>query len=355
MGSFSASVPSIIKSAALLDRVEPEFVNYLAGESVDLFMVPRNSRPYRWNIPATARVHRATTTAVLGEFSKWLARRSIFPSKIWGGLADAELRAAEWLAKNYARQVSPEFQNLVISQSLVPYLWNAGVLKDRRFSILLNRPPLGLQNDLLLAAQRLLPMSPSLEESRVSQQFIEAEIEALASAEKVVTPHEYFAKCFANLRKLDWEIPEVVSPPDVRNPSYVLLPASLTAREGAHVALAAAEALEMPLLVCGENPEGLAIESDMVRFTSENQIPWHEVAAVIHPTVFTSWPRLHLHAMALGIPVVATESCGFEAGPLVALVPFNDEVAAARALERAISREVDSGREGTAQLFGARI
>lgn len=328
------------KTAALLDRYEPEFANYLAGEAVDLYLVPCSAQPFKWPVPPTAERRCSRLIAMARQlklfFDRHFSRRAI---------AESQMITSRWLARSYARKLPADCTHLIVVEHLLPFLWLDGVLQGRRFSVLLTRPPLSVEHERLNQAARALPHERALMEFRPPRELVEAESQALHHAERVITPHQSFARFFPNLRKLGWQQPEVVPPADVRNPSCLLLPSPLAARDGAHAALGAAERLNLSLLVVGHNIEGLAAPSDMIRFISESEIPWNEVAAVVHPALFESWPRLHLHALALGIPVIATEACGLEEGGGVTLVPFNDEEALVRAVERAVGREVEAARE----------
>lgn len=332
------------KTAALLDRYEPEFATYLAGEFVDLYLVPCLGRVFRWPVPSGSRRR-------CSWFAAFRRKLKMFWDAHFGraSLDESQMITSRWLARAYARKLPAECEHLIVSQHLLPFLWLDGVLHKRRFSVLLTRPPLDVEQERLKQAARELPNERALQEFRPPRELVEAESEALHHAERVITPHMSFARYFPNLRKLGWQKPDAIQPPGVRNPSYLLLPAPLAARDGAHAVLGAAERVGLPVLVCGHNIEGLAVPSDLVRFTNEKEIIWNEVAAVVHPALFESWPRLHLHALALGIPVVATEACGLEEGGGVTLVPFNDEDSLVRAIERAVGREVESMREGDHQ------
>ena len=328
------------KTAALLDRVEPEFASFLAGELVDLFLVPAPGRRYRWAVPSTSLRRFALLAALARVVHRWVGQ--------WRGwlTVRTNLKASAWIARSYARQLPSDHRHLIVGQDFLPFLWRDGVLAGRRFSVLLMRPPLGVMHEHFEAIAREFPRQTTLQTFRADPELVRAENEALQSAERVITPHRELGHLFTNLRLLEWYRPEVVQPAGVRNPSYLLFPASLVTREGAHAALAAGECLGLPLLVCGGNPEALTFESDAVQFTTDSEIPWHQVAVVVHPTLFKTWPRLHLQALALGIPVVTTSASGLDEGDGVSFVDFNDEDGLVRALERAMAREVgrDSDR-----------
>lgn len=329
------------KTAALLDRFEPEFASYLAGELIDLYLVPAPGARYRWCVPATSKrrfaIFAALARSIYRAVGHWLGRSR----------TQSELEGGRWIARSFARMLPADCGHLIVAQDFLPYLWRDGVLAGKRFSVLLTRPPLAAMQSRLDGLLRDFPREKNLRQFCADPALVAAESEAFDHAERVITPHLDLGQLFPNLRKLEWQRPEVVRPADVPNPVWLLFPAPLAAREGGHAALGASERLGLPLLVCGDNAENLAIPSDQLQFTVESAIPWHEIAAIVHPTLFKTWPRLHLHALALGIPVIATAACGLEEGEGVTLVGFNDEDGLVRALERAVGREIarDSGRD----------
>lgn len=340
--SIATQMESHIRTAAILDGYVPEFESYLSGELIDLFLVPANgvmrSGP-RWFKPATARRTTIWFAAWKRTFELWRAKRQ---GRI---VARVQMKTAEELARALARRLPYDIEHVIVSQDFLPFLWRMGALAGRSFDVLLTRPPLSVIHEKLDRAHEILPSSAVLKEYRAERSIVEAESEAFVYADRVITPHEEFAKYFPNLRKLEWQKPVVEPPADVRRPQYLLFPASLAAHQGAHAALAVADEVGLPLLVAGEDLERLAVSSDQVQFVAPSEIPWHEVAAVVHPTLFAAWPRLHLHALALGIPVIASEACGLEEGHGLTIVPFADEKEILSAVERALMRESDMFRE----------
>lgn len=333
---MNAALSKTIRTAVLLDTYQPEFESYLSGEAIDDYLIPGPG--HAWYVPSTARKR-----------TFWLAaaiRAVVYRLSVWRGKnrQTARHEASEWLARPYARflakQEASDISHVIVAIDFLASLWNSGALAGRKFDVLLTRPPIQLMRERLhWAAQQLPASSEELNEFQVSPDLVSAEAEALARAERVITPHEDLAQFFPNLRKLEWQKSTAEPPAAVHNPQYLLFPASLAAREGAHAAMAAAEEVGMPLLVVGTDAEGLSDAPDQILFTSESEIPWHEVAAVVHPTLFETWPRLHLMALAMGIPVLATAAIGLEHLQGVTPVPFNDETALVRMLEKVLRGE----------------
>lgn len=328
--AVAARVDGHVKTAAILDNVEPEFESYLSGELIDTYLLPAKGRRYKWYVPSSAELKVAWIQGL------WRAMFFRFGARRGRIAAELKLLASERLAEAFARMIPYDVEHLIVTQDFLPFLWRLGALGGRTFDVLLTRPPLAVVHRRLDEAASHLPRLAHLKEFRAPAGVVAAESEAFVYADRVITPHEDDSREFPNLRKLEWQRPVVEPSPGVRNPHFLLFPANLAAREGVHAALGAAEQIGLPLLVAGRDLEGIAAPSDAVRFTTVEEIPWHEVAAVVHPTLFESWPRLHLHALALGIPVIATEACGLEEGDGVTFVPFNDEPTLVRALERVL-------------------
>jgi len=83
--------------------------------------------------------------------------------------------------------------------------------------------------------------------------------------------------------------------------------------------------------------------------------------ALVMPSVNDSYPQTPLEAMAVGLPVIATDSGGFPfivnvdpGRPTGWLVPPDDEVALAGALVDAVNQPQEMGRRGAAALAHAR-
>ena len=333
------NLPNFVEvRVALLDSFMPEFATFLGGESIDLYLTPWPRRApgpsqYRWPVPSSSKSKTSWFTAIRRAiYSRWAERKSLVP-------AQTRLKTSEWLARAYARKLPKNASHLFVSQDLLPFLWRLGVLDGKTYDVLLTRPPLKELNKRLDKAAEAAPAAISLHEFRAAWPIAEAEELALARANRVVTPHADYASLFENVRRLEWEQPQVEPPPEVPVPQYLLLPASLEAVEGAYSVIEASRSMELPLLVIGSDREGLAGNSDTIQFITEDEVPWHEIAAVVHPALFESTPRLHLKAKSLGLPVVVTEGCGLEEGDGVMVVGYGDSEGLIRSLERALGRE----------------
>ena len=144
-------------AAWLVDAWWPEYDAYLrerAGPQDWLFTPLDSLRlgigPYRWNSAGFAAVRQAPWLVASRSWrSRRLARQGAERQR-----ALLEMDAA--LARHYARGLPFAATHLVVSQTLLPFLWRDGVLGGRSFDVLMTRLPLAaLQATLDRAARGL--------------------------------------------------------------------------------------------------------------------------------------------------------------------------------------------------------
>lgn len=313
----SAHAPSQGHSAFLLDARWPEFDEWCAGHARegDHWLTPLNGRKfkkknYAWTPPTGAKVHHATLPTLLRSF-----RQRRLPAQ--GAVRQAALlKADRKLAESYQKTISPECRHLVISQNLLPHLWEMGVLGGRTFDVLMERWPLvELQRRLNFAAKRY-PESPTLGDFRADPRLVRMESEALAEAGKLITPHRAIAKHFGHRAwLLDWTMPEV----PVRGGEigeHFFLPCSPLGRKGIYDL----EGMTKRLVVLGRAREGVGEE-----FFEQGAIEDLETAeAVVLPAWVEHQSRLGLKALAMGIPVFATEECGLPEHPGLTILKHDE-------------------------------
>lgn len=327
----SAHCASLGHSAFLLDARWPEFDRWCAGHARDgdHWFLPLDGRRwnklnYAWSPPAEARLHHATVATLL---RSWRQRH--LPAQ--GAVRQAALLAADArLARAFARRLSPECRHLVVSQNLLPHLWRLGVLGGRSFDVLLSRSPLAELHQQLDRAARAHPRSPTLADFRADADLVRDETAALAQAGRLITPHRALARRFgARAWLADWDLPESVEARPSRpasQPPRLFLPASPLGRKGIHELAAALRDLPAELLVLGTAREG----GDHDPLSGLNWRPARpqELAdcdALVLPAWVEHQPRLALRALALGIPVIATEACGLPDHPLLTSLAVPDE------------------------------
>ena len=332
------------RTAILVDAWTPEFAQWLQVHAADAdWFVPWQRRARRadgaW-MPAGTGRHVVVRVAA---WRRTLALRR--RAGEGGGRQAALMRASGWIGRDFACRLAPLHTGLVVDQSLLVPLADAGALQGRRYDVLVHALPAGeLQRRLDAAAQRW-PQAASLRDFRVDARFRDAELHALRGARRLVTPHADVA-ChlralgLAQVELVDWIVP----PADTstrRAPAstpVVAFPASALARKGAHELAQALRELGWRLLVPGTPSTDAALWRGIaVEHASWRDATWMARADVVAlPAHVEHAPRALLRALAHGLPVVATAACGLAAGAGVREVARGDVPALVAALRAAV-------------------
>jgi glycosyltransferase involved in cell wall biosynthesis len=193
-----------------------------------------------------------------------------------------------------------------------------------------------LLQDRLDVAARSHPGRPTLSDFRANDAIVDAEREAFAAAERIVTPHAELAALFRSRAvHLEWSKPAVAV---ARNPipDRVAFPGPTVARKGAFEVREAARALGLEVLLLGSELEGSDFWSGVrtVRRAPDDQ-PYAWLAssvAVVQPALFEERPRHLLAALAAGVPAIATAGCGLAPQPGLTVIRAGDPGAVTAAL-----------------------
>lgn len=263
---------------------------------------------YRFNLPATAKVRELRLALVHAAIVDRLARLG------GSSVAERSVARSRQLAAWYARALRGTSSPLVVSQRLLPHLWLAGALQGLRFIVWLKHLPLDRMNRELDAAARLHQDAPSLREYRAPAEIVLAEREAIAAAAELHTAHPWLARLEPKAAFHESASPAAAPVAPLRS-RRVLFPGPTAAREGALEVRAVARRLDLEVLVVGPQLEGARFWEGVATTRVEPaHIPWSEVAAVVHPTIFEARPQLHQRARSHGIPVIATAGAGLPPG-----------------------------------------
>jgi hypothetical protein len=326
--------------AFLVDERWPELDAHLAAvrRPGDLLLLPLDGRRLR-------RPRYAWTTAGLEVVQHPLAalRRALDSRRLadQGAARQRVLLAGDdRLAGAMARSLPPSVRRVVVAQSLLPALWRRGALGGRRFEVLATRLPLAELHRALDRAAAAAPASPTLADFRAEPWRVEAEAEALAAADRVVTPHAGLAALFPGRAvKLPWALPTCpkVHVPKDRTRPLLAFPASTVGRKGAWELREALRGLDVALWVAGRELEGDDFWRglDVVRGGAPP-----DPDLVVSPAHVEHQPRALLAALARGVPVVASSACGLGDLPGVVTVPAGDVAALRAALIAALPRVV---------------
>jgi hypothetical protein len=207
------------------------------------------------------------------------------------------------------------------------------------------------------AAAGLHPQRPSLADFRAPAWLVEAEAEALAAADVVITPHAQIARLFGDRAlHLEWQLPGGAAPGRKVLPRRVAFPGPTIARKGAHELRAAIQGLDIELMPLGSELEGAGFWRG-VRLAARpvERAGWlAQVAAVVQPAIVEDQPRPLLMALAAGIPVVATPACGIAPRHGLTIVPAGNAEALRLALMQVLPpRQARPALPSAAAMVGA--
>lgn len=329
----ASALPAIgARTVWLVDDNWPEFQAWRAGTAgaEDLLGLPldggrRRLARYAWQGAPAGR----TREAALEALSRSAAIRRL--SAKGPERRRAELSGAAAIARSLSRLLTQDDLEVVVAQSLLPFLWRSGRLGGRRFSVLMTRLPMAQLQKRLDMAHALAPDQASLTDFRVDPALAAAEAEALAEARRIVTPHAAVAALFGpRAERLPWQVP-AAAPRTPASSRRVAFPGPTAARKGAHAVREAALALDLEVVPLGSALEGPGFWQG-VR-TAPAGADWLEgVAAVVQPAIVEEAPRRLLAALAAGVPVIATGACGLDPQPGLTLIPESDPAALIAAL-----------------------
>ncbi len=314
----------------LVDEAWPEFQAHLrdARRPEDRLGLPLDGARlgltrYAWHVGDFAQRASAPVQTLR---RSWALRRAGLQG---AARRSADLASTSRIARSLARLLTPEVTSVTVAQSYLPFLWREGHLGGRQVSVLMTRLPMLLLQARLDAAAAARPGSATLADFRAPAWLAEAEAEALAGADWIITPHAEIAGLFGGRAiHLPWQIPAAGPLVPVRG-RRIVFPGPTVARKGAPALRDAAAALGLEVMTLGAELEG----PDFWR--GVRTVPagdWAGVAAVVQPALVEEQPRRLLRALAAGIPVIATPACGLEPRPGLYLVPPEDPAALIAAL-----------------------
>jgi hypothetical protein len=338
----ATSLPQKSATAWLVDSFWPEHDAYISEHrnNADTLLLPLQSKrygigPYRWDANGFANtVHFPFFTARRSFESRKLAAQGPARQK-------ALLRMDEELTALYERHIPYSALHLVVSQNLLPFLWNRGILGGRSFDVLMTRMPLASIESQLDAAAKRWPDARMLTDFRADPALVAAETDALAAADRWITPHSFVASLAKEKAlRIPWILPNAAGRKSGRR---IVFPASTLARKGAWELREVVRENLAPIALGGpaiESPEFWS-GCNAVPVNRDNWLD--DAAVVVLPAWVENQPRRLLSAVAAGIPVVATEACGLRGLPGVITVPQGNVDALSTAIEQVLSDHSESG------------
>lgn len=328
------------RAAFLVDALWPEFQAYVAQTHTvnDVLGIPldgiRWHQPrYAWDTSGYARVGTATGQTL----ARSMAARRLAESG--PRRRQAEIDGAQSLARHLARLLTPDVTHVCVAQSLLPFLWADGHLGGRAFDVLMTRLPMAVLQDRLDAALALHPERSLLRDFRAPASLLQAEVEALASADRIITPHCEIAALFPDRTlRLDWKLPPALS--GLVPGQAVAFPGPTAARKGAYELRAVARDLGLEVVLLGSELEGDEFWQGVKTRRPDKSRHWLEgVAVVVQPALAEERPRRLLAALSSGIPVIATPACGLGERPGVVTVPTGNEAGLRAAILNALQNK----------------
>lgn len=298
-------------TAFLVDQWLPEYgpvLDELAAEAI-LFR-PLDGRrwkrsKYAWPVNGFARTREFTILALRRAFiQRRLAEQG-------AARQQALLAASQELAKAYAQALPFEVRHLVVSQSLLPFLWREGVLGGRTFDVLMSRLPMDEIHYRLDAVAAKHPERRLLSDFRAPDDIVSAESEALAASSRQITAHAEVARACNS----PWLLPWPESGKLEWSPGRaIVFPGPTVARKGAYEVREAARALGLKVVLLGSELEGPMFWEGVQTRRASRGDKLEGVLAVVQPAVLEDRPIFLLKAHASGCPVICTSACGLPVG-----------------------------------------
>ncbi|MTI32528.1 VanW family protein [Xanthovirga aplysinae] len=319
----STEKPETATTTFILDEKWPEFDNYIKTIATDSdhFIVPFKKNwfiktdRYNWTAMKFTQTKFTTFQGI------YRALKLRYASKKMNNVFELSLNLDKKIAHASAKQIPIESTHLVISQNLLPFIYETGVLGGRTYDVLMTRLPIEKLHERLDFAHLKNPGSVTLKDFRASNQLIEFENKALTMARKVITTHNEIANIFKNkVEKLEWDLPKISVKQSKGN--KVLFPASGIGRKGAYEMKRLAKALDLNLAITGRTLENEYFWEDLKieKFNGD----FDEIALVVYPTYVEHQPRQILNAISKGIPIITTNACGIERSDKIIVVDVGD-------------------------------
>ncbi len=305
------------RTAFVLDEAWPELRTFVAGQMKpdDQVLAPglfgRPMARYDWGRPVQP--HTGTGWATLG---RHIAMRRVASAR--GAVRQAAYLDGDLaLARALSGRIDYRAAHLVVSQTLLPFLWRDGVLGGRSFDVLMTRYPLTELHAHLDAVHAKHGGSTTIADFRAPESLVTAEAEALVVARRVIGPHHDIAQAFGRRALwLDWQRPPVKP----RRPGgRVAFLGPSIARQGAYEVREQARDLAEPLIVFGADLESAGFWDGVTIERRSFGPDWlDDIGTIVHPAAITHAPRKLIEAVVHGVTVHAHASCGLAPGQYVA-------------------------------------
>jgi hypothetical protein len=314
--------PKIATTTFILDEKWSEFDDYINSITTegDRFILPLiknrfiKTDRYSWKAIRSKKTNSVMLQGVYRAMKlRFMAKRK--------NIFELSLQLDKKISKAAARRIPINATHLVVSQNLLPFIYETGGLGGRTFDVLMTRLPIEKLHERLDFAYSKHPESSTLNDFRASGQLADLEQKALTKAKKIITPHSEIAALFKNKsEKLNWQIP--ITDHGDKKGDKILFPAAPLGRKGAYEIKRLAQELNLDLIVVEKKTEndnfwkGVRVEKFNGNFD--------EIGLVVYPTYVEHQPRQILKAISKGIPVITTIACGLESSDKVKVVEMGN-------------------------------
>ncbi len=307
----TVSTPAVGCTAYILDDAWPEYASYVdsARRADDQLIAPGlfgAARLARYGWPGSV-IHGATVATLHRHF----AMRQV-AHKGGGERQAAYLHHDLRVAHALARRIDYRAEHLVVAQTWLPWLHEAGVFGGRSYDVLMSRYPLADIHRRLDDVARECGATATISDFRADKRLVHRETLALEEARRIITPHHDIASLFGSRAvTLSWHKPPLR--PAKPGHRTVFLGPTIT-RQRADIARDIARGLSKPLIVMGPNLESPDFWTGVSVEPRQRGVNWlDDIGAIIHPMPMTSQPRDLLQALANGVKIYATRGCGLPA------------------------------------------
>ncbi len=314
------------RTAFLVDEFSPEFDEYIrkTKQEKDLLFLPLDGNRfkksnYAWTTKSFAKAKQSLFVTLQRSYkSRKLSAQGAARQK-------SLLEMYRKLAESYAKSIPYDATHLVIQQNILPFLWLDGTLGGRTFDVLMTALPMKKLQERLDFAKSLHPESKTLGDFRAENSLVEAEIEALNHASKIVTPHAEIASLFEDKSEIvSWTIPKKREFSRAKNERFtIVFPASTVGRKGCYELRDAVKDLDVKIVTLGAIIEEANFWKGIDWKRGDEN--WLETAdLVVLPAFVEHKPKRILQAIANEIPVIVSKACGLENAQNVTVIENGD-------------------------------
>lgn len=319
------------RTAYLIEEWMPEFATCLPCSSTNALLLVASRAPNQ--VWAEGKFEEARAGLVPSLRRSWRLRFC----RSGGERQRALLKSSREFAQLFAKNLPIDCEHLVISQSLLPHLWQIGALGGRTYDVLMTRLPIDALQGKLDEAAKLHPERELLSDFRAPADLVEAERQALAGARTCFTAHAEIARQLPNVTMILWSAP---SPVVWKQGKTVVFPGPTVARKGAFEVREACQHMKLTVATLGAELEGDNFWAAVKHEKRERSGDWLNGAlAVVQPAILEDKPYALLAALEAGCPVICTEACGLPDCENLYLIPAANSGAIVTLLQELLRKQ----------------